>query len=37
LALLDSLMKFDIRALLKKSVNKIQVSLKSEKSDGYFT
>jgi len=30
-------MKFDIWAFLRKSVEKIQVSLKSDKKNGYFT
>jgi len=30
-------MKFDIRAFFRKSVEKIQASLQSDKNDGYFT
>jgi hypothetical protein len=30
-------MKFDIRVFLEKSVEKIQVSFKSDKNNGYFT
>jgi len=30
-------MKFDICVFLRKSVEKIQISLKSDKNNGYFT